>query len=603
MRRLALALLLPLAACPDDGATTPDTGDTTTPDTPDTADTELPEDTSLPDDTGLPDDTDTTLPGRTVAGTALEGVTIAWPSRMTLCSDWNEGASLADEKARKVIIEVPAQTRTTLDEDALRAGRFEGLVVRTNPFANGLFRPSSSAERTSTTTWQLLDGSGGDDSLAVTVEHPLEGKAGTLIETYNVGRADGTPAAVDVTPESFEVTFAYQPWGSTLQPVRLVRCGGAPDFEDAVSVVHATSGKDWVTLLRFWRTPPGGGFDAGSYPVALVGHRIISSDTPWWPTEVDGFWSHTYAAQHHNWDDATEVDLTRDLRHYHGTFRERTPETEPISKVVFEGLLGFDDGAVTVERTTDSGVVSKRYTVADPRSFIRVDAAKLARTYATACQGPAPDIYAAGGSDHLVQVLFCGGARPSVVGLVPVIWSSDPTFIGQRFDPHTSASGEWSFAMGTRSVTVFSRPDDMLELLINDELGELVMQAVEPRGPLAMKAPWFMPVTAEAVVAGEPLSFELERIWVTYGVGKSQIWAPTHFTVTYAGTTWHIESWDRMAYTNTHHNWEDELSAEADDGTTLHWKTSFFDGTPNILTITGPGGEVILPPTVLRKDP
>jgi len=602
MRSLALALLLPLAACPDDSATTPDT----TPDASDASDTSLPDDTS---DTSLPDDTvpdgdapDTSIPGRTVAGTALEGVTITWPAAMTLCSDWSEGASLADEKARKVIVEIPVQTRTTLNEDDLRAGRFDGLVVRTSPFANGLHRPAVSAERTSTTAWSIL-GTGGGDSLSVTIEHTLEGKAGTLYEQYNVSREVGAPTVVDVTPESYEATFAYQPWGSTVQPARLVRCGGAPDYEDAVSVVHATSGDDAVTLLRFWRTPPSGGFDAGSYPVALVGHRIIPSDAPWNPIEVSGFWSHTYVAQHHNWDDATEVDLTRDQRHYHGTFRDRTPETEPISKVSVEGLLGFDNAAITVESTTDSGIVSKRYTVADPRSFLRVDAAHLARTYATECDGAAPEVYAAGGSDHVVQVLFCGGGRPTVVGLVLVAWGSDPTLIGQRFDPDTSTSNEWSFTIGTRSVKVFTRPDDMLELLVNDSLGELVMQSVEPRGPLALKAPWTMPVTAEAVVEGEPLSFEIGRLWVTYGVGKSQIWAPTHFTVSYAGTTWHIESWDRMAYTNTHHNWEDELDAEADDGTTFHWKTSFFDGTPNILTITGPDGAVILPATVLPKEP
>lgn len=602
-------LLLPLlSGCPDDSGSGPkppdasDTGDTN--DTSDTGDTAAPDGDGLaPDPDASPDTTpdagDTTGPGRTVAGTSLEGVSIGWAAPMTLCADWSEGAPLADEKARKVWIELPIQARTTLDEDALATGALSGLSVRRSPFGTGSFEPSGAATLTRVTSWQILETGGEGHHLSATVEHTLEGKAGTLFEHYSVSRAPGQPDAVAIHPESFEVTWSYRPFGSDLQPARLIRCGGDPGWEDAVSVVHGTDGKDWATLIRFWRTPVSEGFEAGSYPVVMTGHRLITSDSPWWPTDVRGYWAHTYVAEHHNWNDATEVDLMGDVGHYHTLLRDRVPETTPISKIAVEGLLEFGEGAIVVERASDTGPIVKRYTVADARAFFRVDAAHVARTHAEACTGSAPEVLMAGGADHLVQLLVCGGARPEVVGLMPVAWGSDPDYIGDVFAPTGMNAGGWTFTIGERAVTAFLRPEDYVELLVEDALGELILQSYEKRGPFALPEPWYNPVIAEGTADGTPIRLEIERLWVRGGIGKSQIYAPIHFTVVVGDMSWHIESWDRMSYVNTHHNWEDELTAEADDGTAIHWKTSFFGGTPNILTITAADGTPILEATVI----
>lgn len=596
MRALPLlALAASLTACANETAT-PDTTDTTADTSSDTA-ADTTGDTT-PDTTGdtSPEDTDTT-PGRTVIGTALEGVDIRWTAPLSLCSEWSEGASLADEEARKVMIELPAQTRSTLDEDALASARIEGALVLRSPFATGRHTPDRSTPRL--TAWQLLETGGGGHSLAATIEHTLPDKAGTLFEQYVVARVPGAPDDVEVTPDSFEVTFAWRPFGSDLQPARLANCGGAPDFEDAVSVVTGRAGRDWVTLLRFWRTAPGGEFDAGSYPVVLTGHRLVTSDLPWWPTDVRGFWSHTYVAQHHNWDDATEVDLAGDLGHWHHTLQHRPEGTVVVSRITTEGLHSFGEGAILVERMTDDGPSVTRYTVSDARAFPRVDAAELARAHAELCPAGPLDVLQAGGADHLAQVLFCGTSRPQVVGLVPVVWGSDPTLIAQLFAPTTSASNQWSFEIGVRDVTVFARPDDYLELRVLDDAGELVSQSYEPRQPLALPAPRYSPVTATKRVDGQTLSVQIERLWVTFGVGKSQIYAPVHLLVTWGDRTWLVTSWDRMDYTNTHHNWEDSLMAEADDGTAFTWRTSFMNGVPNALTITASTGETLLPETVL----
>lgn len=588
------------SACPDDGngseVDTLDADDTSDVEVSDTSPDSL-DSTDSEDGLDTNPDTDTSQ-GRTVEGTSLEGVEIAWPGELTLCSSWSESASLADEKARKVRVIVPAQTRTTLDEDALTAGRMVGLVVRTSPFATGRLEAATTSSRV--TSWQVLQAGGGGHTFSATVEHELSGKAGTLFGQYTLARSPGAPNDVVVEAGSMEVTFAWRPFGSSLQPARLERCDGDPAFEDAVSVVTGWDGREWVTVLRFWRTRVGG-IDAGSYPVEIVGHRIVNSKVPWYPTEVRGFWAHTYVAEHHNWNDATEVDLAGDIGHWHHTLPNRAEGMEVLSRVVFEGVFGFDTAALQLEHLTDSGPVVSRFAVEDAREFPRVDAAHLGRQFAERCSGEEAEVLAAGGSDHLAQVVFCGGARPEAVALVPVVWGSDPGLIGTVVEVGSSEANAWSFEVGTRDVTVFLRPDDFIELLVLDEAGELVMQSYEPRWPLWLPEPRTSPVVAEGVVGGVEVALEIGRQWVTFGVGKSQIWAPTHFTVRHGDRTWHIESWDRLDYTNTHHNWEDELIGEADDGTSLRWKTSFMNGKPNLLTITGPQGEVILGETVLPK--
>lgn len=601
--KVLLLALGPALACGDDargGADAP--GDVTSPDSSDvtsdvTADTVL--DTSADADPDTTDSGDAT-PGGTLAGTTLEGLAIEWTQPLELCTAWSEGASLADEKARKVRVVIPPQARASLDEAPLAASRFIGLDLMRGPDAAQRFHPDADGEVARVTTWQLDRGRDAD-SLTASVAHTLAGDAGTLHETWNIGGVPGDTRAIVVAPDTWEVRFGYQPPGSDLPPAPLERCGGAPEYEDAVSVLVARDegGKRWATLVRYWRTPNDDGVSAGSYPVTLVAHRLITSESPWRPDEAAGLWANTYAAQHHNFDDASEVDFTRDLGRWHTIHRVPDPLATPVTKITLAGVLGFEAASLTIERWSAEGPTSETLPIPEPRRFPRVDSAALGRQLAMTCADG--EVLATGGGDFLFQMMFCDdGGRRALVGIVPVVWSREPTLAGTLIDGDTIMALEdrWEVSIGTDILALIPQAEGAMYAELSDALGEIVASSWEVPHPLG---PW--PAPREEIVSAQSddgaISFELVRRWAGLGVGKSQLWAPVRFALTFAGTTHTVEAWDRLAYQNTHHNWNDVLEATTDDGIALRWSTDFMNGVPNLVSATGPDGAVLLPPTTL----
>jgi len=593
-----MALLL--IACGDDSDDRGDTSADTTPDT--TADTAPDTSADATPDTSAdttPDTPDVT-PGGSLAGTTLEGIAIVWTETLELCTAWSEGASLADEQARKIRVLVPPQARPSLDEAPLATARLAGLDLMRGPDAAQRFHPEPDAETTHVTTWQL-NTFGDEDHLVASVARTLSGDAGTLHETWTLGRAPGDTRPVVVTPETWDVRFAYQPPDSDLEPAPLERCGGAPDYEDAVSVVVARDdgGKRWATLVRYWRTPNTDGVTAGSYPVTLVGHRLVTSESSWQIDEAGGLWANTYVAQHHNFDDASEIDFTRDLGRWHTVHRVPDPLATPVTRVTLAGVLGFDAASMTIERWSPEGPLVETLPIPEPRRFPRVDAAALGRQLAERCDNGV--VLAAGPTDHIFQMLFCDdGEQRALMGVVPVVWAREPTLAGEHIgqDAVTPTSGGWEVHVGATRLVITPQDGGAYYAELYDPGGEIVGSSWDVAYPLG---PWPAPREETLAVQSEDggVAFELVRRWAGLGVGKSQLWAPVSFTLTFGGRTHRVEAWDRLAYQNTHHNWNDVLEATTEGGIVLRWSTDFMNGVPNLVSATSAGGEGLLPPTTL----
>jgi hypothetical protein len=95
----------------------------------------------------------------------------------------------------------------------------------------------------------------------------------------------------------------------------------------------------------------------------------------------------------------------------------------------------------------------------------------------------------------------------------------------------------------------------------------------------------------------------LLRRWAGQGVGESSIYAPLSFQLTFGGATHFVDAWDRFAYTNTHHNWQDQLEARTDT-LTLFWTVTFESGplVHRVRAVETTSGQEVLPETVITLD-
>lgn len=604
----ALALALALAACPDD-APPADTADASTDITPSDA---LPD--TRPD--ASPDTSSDTSPGDVIpeplAGTHLSGITITWAEPLTLCSAWNEGASIEAEVSHRVQVTLPPQTRTDLEASSLLAAVIAGAELLTGPFAADRFSPAPTTAATTLLDFTVSRGPS-DDGLFARVRHDL-GPAGALVETYNVFRAAGDTRPVVVTESGFELTFAWSPPGDPT-PHLLEPCAIPEHFELAVEVLPATRSApapdDSVTLVRFYRTPH---FEAsaGSYPVRLVATQVVLSDMAWSPFEVTGFWSQIYAADHHNWNDRTRLDFSRDLAAWQTTFSPLS-RGEPVldgalARVQLEDvadLAGGAPGRITVTRLSRDGTPSDTVYPETAPTWRRVDANHLGRALAATCPGGQGLVGAAGYGEHVAQLMLCpdpaGPRGLALVGVVPVVWQMAPMIAGQRFegDAITRLSGRlgWAVALGGGTLVVEPADGDAFITDVLDASGHSLSSAWSPLYPIEPLQRWQAPV--HSVSADGEVTVRIDRRWAAQGVGESAIYAVASLTLTALDTTWTVDAWDRLAYVNTHHNWQDELTATADDGHTLHWKIAydFEQGLVEHVWITAPDGSERLAPT------
>ncbi len=540
-------------------------------------------------------------------GTPLADLPVAWTEPLELCNAWFEGASAEDELAAKVRVWLPPQARFGLSPAQLGAAKLEGVRLARGPLAAQRF--AGDAEDGEVVQWDLLSFPV-SSMLSAELEHDLGEGVGVLVERYTIGRAkDQEPAPVVVTPDGYEVTFSFRAPGSEIATL-LTRCEGHPEYEDAVSVLVGEAGARQATLVRYWRTQPEE-LPAGSYAVQVVGSRLLVSDEGWGAHDARGFWANTYVAQHHNWGDASVVDFTRDLGRYHTTFGPNAT-TSTDGAVARVALADVDGGAgeprFEVTRTDGDGAL------AEPEVFTvnakwgggwrRVDANHLTRLLQDECAGGT--VHALGFDDVVFQALWCPGAggAKTLVGLVPVVFRKQMALTGERFGPAgitplTLPGGKpgWRVALGEGEVDVETSDGGGYIVNVRDGGGQPVAGFWSE--PFTYGAPYLPDETLEGASAGGEVALRLVRRWADFGVGESAIYAPVSLTVSWPGAagteTREIEAWDRLAYTNTHHNWQDALVATTDDGLVVTWKVSYdFQGfTQTVKVEDGQGGEVL----------
>jgi hypothetical protein len=99
------------------------------------------------------------------------------------------------------------------------------------------------------------------------------------------------------------------------------------------------------------------------------------------------------------------------------------------------------------------------------------------------------------------------------------------------------------------------------------------------------------------------VTFSFSRLWAGQGVGESSIFAPTDAAFTVADDTAPIDitsdGLDELRYTNTHHNWNDELEVWVDD-LVVRWSVEVdLDGPePFVYTVSATrDGASVLPAT------
>jgi len=84
---------------------------------------------------------------------------------------------------------------------------------------------------------------------------------------------------------------------------------------------------------------------------------------------------------------------------------------------------------------------------------------------------------------------------------------------------------------------------------------------------------------------------QITRLWAGQGAGHTTIFAPLAFRFARGDEVVRVEAWDRMAYTNTHHNWDDVLVVTTDERT-YRWSVRIF-GVGADLEILDLDGDVL----------
>ncbi len=585
-----LSGLTGLSACPDDA--------TTNPDAPDSSDTR-----DSTDSTDTPDTPpNEVIDDGTLDGTRLAGVTVTWPVAIELCTAWHEGATLADELAYKVRITLPPNARPGLTRAALEASTLDAPLVMRSPYLADSHRPTASS---SVSSWEVQRYDT-YDTLVAAVDHTFP-DLGTLSEHYQVTRQN-TPSPVTITATPRDVAFWWTPTGQDT-PHHMVPCA-ADTNEVAVEVLVGEHDGVHATALRFYRTLHTE-TSGGSYPVYLDATQLLLSDRAWMVDQARGFWAHTYVAQHHNWNDDTLVDFSRDLSGWQLAFKPLAKgdpiQDGTVSKIEYLDTHSDSLGDLRVTRLTTDGTPSATTfeALARPR---RVDANYVARAYDHLC--PTPTVGVAGWSDIRAQLVFCpsssGHQGLALVAVVPIMWRLDPTQAGVPADGAkiTALSGRagWAAAVGTASVVVEPKPDNVFLVDFINAQGESDTSMWGELGALTPEVGYDDPVHAAS--DDDAVEVRVDRVWVAQGAGHTAVFAPASVELRWGDRVDRVVAWDAIDYTNTHHNWYDALTATTHDGLLLHWKVDFdiFGGTglSHLVWVTDEDGTTLLPETTVH---
>ncbi len=586
----------PDAAAPDGGGPGPDAGD---PD-PDAARPDpdgggpVP-DAGPPPDAGGPDPID---------GTPLEGIAFKWSRPLELCNAFTEYASLDEERARKVRVTLPPQPDGTLRRRDV--GRpLQGVVAEHGPFAGE--RWHAPADTPTVTHFEVQATPNGSTLLNAWIEHDL-GPAGTLFEAIGVFRAEGE--TTDLDAGDGEVMWAWFPAGADPQGqgAQLRGCDGTPDLEDVEEVLVARDGPRTLSVRRF-RRGSSGEFSAGSEPMFIHEHVVALSDVPAQTFAARGPFSFTYAAEHHNWNEDTHLDFTRDLVH-HALYFGARPQIDRFAGEVVRSVELVDLNPV--DATSRARVVlqhmetdaQRTLELAEVGPWTRVDRSALLRRIEGSCEGAA--VTTLGWWQGSARLLTCASdAAPGfiLVGLVPLELAVEPAAVGTVFEgeairPVTiEGRAGYEATVGGHRVTVTRRAGERWYFVrVFDAGGEVVTDALAE--PIDDAPRHFPDDVLEARSADGGVSMTLVRRWGAQGVGQSAIYAPVSFALTFGGRTYLADAWDAFDYTNTHHNWNDALTATIGD-VRLSWKVEYDLEHGGLVHTVSASGGATLPETVV----
>lgn len=590
-----LSLLLGLAACPGVNPGSPaDAG---------------PADAGVADAATAGPDASALFFDASLAGTALEHVAVDCPEPLELCTLWSEGNTVAEEQARHVHLALPKLERSGLAPEALARAQVDGALVENGNLAAQRWRLAPGTIGHTLRKYALTQ-LNGTTQLSAEVAHDL-GAAGTLVESYTLYRGAQSTHAVVLDGVGGEVNFSLERPGLS-EPISLVRCDGGPTLEASVEVLPASRGGRWLVLTRFLNSLPA---EEGSYPVHVTGLRLAFADASLPTLDAEDFFAHTYAAQHHNFAEASTVDFAQEPRLYHTIFRPlaegdtsappEVPEKVALHDVNTPGQQGWLE---LTTRKADGTQATERWEVQGRP--VRVHAAELLRSATLGCAGArvfGVGYFEATGLADTFQLLTCPQAAApgyALKAVVPVWYPRDISLVGTRIEgaaisPVTTTHGTGhAVKLGGVTASFVTSDGQVFFYEERDAQGKLLSSYSSGARELG---PYARPRVETLVAAdGAGTSMELVRQWAGVGVGKSSLYAPLSFQLTFGGRTVLVDAMDALRYANTHHNWEDALEARA-EGLVLRWRTSFNGAIPNEVRVEKDSGEVVLPWTALRQ--
>ena len=163
----------------------------------------------------------------------------------------------------------------------------------------------------------------------------------------------------------------------------------------------------------------------------------------------------------------------------------------------------------------------------------------------------------------------------------------------------------WRFALtATTSVDVRHFSDDGTVIVTVDEPGDFDYSSLALLSRLDTILP--EPNDPQSFTSEDgAVSLEIVRHRVGQGAGESTIFAPVSTSLSFGETRVFTNGFDTQKYTNTHHNWNDELDATArheDGDVQIHWLVEVdFKGEEFLIytvTATQNGTELLAPTRV-----
>jgi hypothetical protein len=540
-----------------------------------------------------------------IRGTPLQGIAIEWPERLELCNAWRESREVEEERADQAHVTMGQTTRPSLGSGHLSEARLPDVLARRGTLAAEHFALESAAIGSVLTRYDLVKNAN-YAQLNAEVQHNL-GAAGVLYEGFQVTRQVGETRPVRVGGFDFEHYFQLWRPGAA-EPVFLETCGGAPELDRWQQVISASNKMRSLTFVRQLRSRETA---AGSFPIHLQSAALTFSDRPYQIDIASGWFAQTYAAAHHNWDDNSIVDFRRDPGFYQTIYGPYLAGMTPVPEAVVEiRLLGIEGPEMQIEiDTLDLVAHTIRIDTYDVHQrWSRVDHTQLQRTANNNCTSGGGDVFTLGYGDYVFQVLTCPAATPlgwEISGLVPVAFAHDMAEVGKMIDKESIESVTvdqrpgFRAAVGSSRVTITYGSNLYFMTVTDGNNTEVSSFASDP---------WEYEIsrqqqTLRASDAGKTVSMRLDRLWAGFGVGESVIYAPTAFELTFDGQTVLVEAFDRLRYTNTHHNWLDQLEAKG-AGLTITWSVRYLEGPQScfVRVIRDSDGREVLPETELMFE-